>query len=571
MREFRLVASVFFVLLLGCSRHSIDNSPSTQTSQQPPSNDFFKNITSESGVRFVHQTPTNFFMPNQIGSGVTVFDFDQDGRLDLLFLQNTHDPNAKNSLYHQEPNGTFKDVSEGSGLAFSARCMGSVAGDVNNDGKPDLILTQYGATRLFLNQGAGHFTEATSDAGIDNPRWAVPASFIDVDRDGWLDIVVGNYVDYDPTQTCHDQQGRPEFCAPAAFPATPTRLWHNITSEKGGVPKFEDWTVRSGIVRFPGVALGLICADFTADNWPDIFCADDGRPNRLFVNQRNGTFTEEAARRGLAYNAMGQTAANMGVAYADFTGDGLSDLFVTHLTEEFHSLFRQDQPGLFLDVVGQSGLQQQGWRGTGFGTVAADFDSDGWTDLALVSGMIRRSVPGQTPLLPGILPWWGQYAQRPQIFSNNKGHFRDVSAENPVFCSQASIGRTLAVADLDNDGAPDLILVTLAGPVQIYRNTTSPRGHWVKFRLIDPAWGGRDAIGAVVKFNSSARTFSGVLQPAMSYLASNDPALHFGLGTIDKLERLQVIWPDGLEEFFTPGEVNRLVVLQKGSGEKASP
>jgi enediyne biosynthesis protein E4 len=343
------------VLLCGCGDAPKDRS-ATSSTNAPATNvaivsDLFSNITAQSGVQFVHATGTNYFMPDQIGSGIAIFDFDQDGRLDLYFLQNVERTNlARNQLFQQQTNGTFKNVSAGSGLDLSGRGMSAIAGDINNDGAPDVVVTEYGATRVLQNVG-GKFREVTISSGVDNPRWSVPASFLDFDRDGWLDLVVGNYIDYDPTQLCTDRQGRSEFCAPAAFPPTPTRLWRNITTkEKGAEPRFEDWTVRSGIHQQPGVALGIICADFTGDSWPDIFCADDGRPNRLFVNQHNGTFTEEALRRGLAYNAMGSTAANMGVALGDLTSDGLADLFVTHLSEEFHSFFQQDKPGLFTDI-----------------------------------------------------------------------------------------------------------------------------------------------------------------------------------------------------------------------------
>jgi hypothetical protein len=569
-----IILLIFTVLFSACSPSSSkkpEESSSTQPIRNAHNQNFFENVTTKTGLGFVQQAGTNYFMADSLGSGIALLDFDQDGQLDIYFVQNGRTGSGlKNVLYHQEQNCTFKDVSDGSGLDITGRGMGAIAGDINNDGLPDMVVTEYSATRVFQNLGGGHFREITTEAAIDNPRWAAPAGFIDFDRDGWLDLVVGNYIDYDPTQLCNDQQGRQDFCGPKAFPSTATRLWHNITRNAGAVPKFEDWTVRSGIVRSPGVALGLICADFTGDNWPDIFCADDQRPNRLFVNQQNGTFKEEASLRGLAYDAMGHTAANMGTAFADFDGDALPDLFVTHLTEEFHSLFRQDKPGLFMDVVGQSGLQQQSWRGTGFGTVAADFDSDGWVDIAFVNGLVRRANTNQLPVLAGVDPWWTRYAQRSQIFANNTGHFRDVSAANPAFCGEASVGRSVAVGDLDNDGAPDLVFSNIGGPAQIYRNVAKLRGHWLKLRLVDPSLGGRDAIGATVRFKAGSRQWWSVLQPASSYLASNDPALHFGLGEVANIDRAEVIWPSGGAEIFRIGKTDQLLVLKKGSGEKAA-
>ncbi|HTG45544.1 MAG TPA: VCBS repeat-containing protein, partial [Verrucomicrobiae bacterium] len=229
------------VLLCSCGGKRLEqvSAPKSPSDSTRPA-ELFQNITDQSGVRFVHRAATNYFMPDQIGSGIAVFDFDQDGRLDLYFVQNALPLAARNVLYHQEQDGSFKDVSAGSGLDLSARGMGAFAADVNNDGLPDLAVTEYGATRLFQNKGHGEFQEVTAEAGLDNPRWAVPASFLDFDRDGWLDLVVGNYVDYDPTQTCHDAQGRQEFCAPAAFPPTTARLWRNVTRIQGATPRFED-------------------------------------------------------------------------------------------------------------------------------------------------------------------------------------------------------------------------------------------------------------------------------------------------------------------------------------------
>jgi hypothetical protein len=479
---------------------------------------------------------------------------------------------VRNQLYEQGADGTLRNVSEGSGLDIRGRGMGAIAGDVNNDGRPDLVVTEYGATRLFVNLGQGRFEEVTKEAGIENPRWAAPASLIDYDRDGWLDLVVGNYVDYDPTQVCDDTQGRRDFCAPAAFAGTATRLWRNGTRVAGGTPQFEDRTEASGLARIPGVALGLVCADFDGDGWPDIFCSDDGRPNRLFINRRDGTFVEEAVARGLALNAMGRTAANMGVAYGDVDGDGMADLFITHLAEEFHALFRQDRRGWYSDVVARAGLQTGRWRGTGFGTVLADFDRDGSLDLCLVNGLVRRATPGQTPVLPGVSEWWGRYAQRAQLFVNNgKGRFRDVSDEQAGLCGLAAVGRSLAVGDLDGDGAPDLVVGNIGGPLRILRNVSPARGQWLAVRLVDPARGGRDAIGSEVVLVGESRRWWGLLQPATSYLSSHEPVVHFGLGTVEALREAIVTWPDGNRERFKIPGLNRRLTLAQGSGEPQEP
>jgi hypothetical protein len=330
--------------------------------------------------------------------------------------------------------------------------------------------------------------------------------------------------------------------------------------------RFADVTVASGLARRTGTALGILCADFDGDRWPDIFVADDGQPNRLFVNQRDGTFLEEAMARGLAYNAMGSVAANMGATIGDVDGDGLFDLFVTHLDREQHALWRQGPRGVFQDLTAPVGLVNPAWRGTGFGTVLADFDADGACDLGFVNGSIRRE-PTMLPVVAGTDPFWARYAQRNQLFANSgRGAFHDRSLAEPDFSGLANVGRGLACGDLDNDGAVDLVIMCAGGPARILRNVSTPRGHWLALRLVDSALGGRDAYGAEVTVEAAGRRWWRLVQPASSYLVSNDPRIHVGLGASSSYQRIAVIWPDGREESFPEGTVDRFLTLQKGTG-----
>jgi hypothetical protein len=584
-------------LMASCRRSS--NSPTAPRSNS--ASPWFEDITSKSGLNFVHDSGAtgSYFMPESIGSGAALFDFDNDGRLDI-YLVHCVGPGSKsrNRLYHQEPDGHFRDVSDGSGLDVTGYGMGVAVGDVNNDGLPDVLLTEYGRARLFMNRGAGKFEDVTASAGIDNSRWATSAAFFDYDRDGWLDLVIANYVDYNPTQKCPDVRGQLEYCGPENMGGTVTKLFRNLgpastnaaqrlnvstvqrfndstveqfsDSTSGARVRFEDVSVSSGLAQKPGPALGVLCADFDGDGWPDIFLADDGQPNRLFINLRNGAFVEEAALHGIAYNALGGAAANMGVAPGDVNGDGLLDLLVTHLMWEQPALWKQGPRGLFQDSAAAMGLANVGWRGTGFGAVIADFDQDGAPDLALVNGSIKRGND-PAPRLEGLAPFWWPYAQRNQIFAND-GHdtFHDISTSNPDFCGQAGVGRGLACGDLDNDGALDLLAICAGGPVRIFRNVAPNRGHWLMIRAVDPLHGGRDAYGAEITVEAGGRHWWRLVQPGYSYLVNNDPRAHFGLGPIATVDRIHILWPDGTDENFAGGASDRLVIVRKGTGSAVS-
>jgi hypothetical protein len=533
----------------------------------------FEDISVKSRLSFQHDSGSlgKYMMPEHIGSGAALFDYDNDGHLDIFLVQcGGPKSGSKNQLFRQEPSGTFRNASDGSGLDVAAYGMGATAGDVNNDGLTDLFVTEYGNVRLFLNRGSGRFEEVTTAAGIDNSRWATAASFVDYDRDGWLDLVVGNYVDYYPTLDCFDPAGAPEFCGPQDFLTTVSRLFRNRGPAAGaGKVAFEDTTVRSGFAKAQGKALGILCADFDGDAWPDIFVSDDGIPNRLYLNQRNGTFTEEAALRGLAYNAMGATAGNMGIGLGDINNDGLFDLFITHLTHEQHALWVQGPRGVFQDQTARFGLANLSWRGTGFGTVLSDFDLDGWPDLAVINGTIRRGSAHPGPQLPGLIPFWFPYAQRYQLFLNDsQGRFVDVSPANPSFCGFVGVGRGLACGDVDEDGAIDLLAVCAGGPAQLFRNIAPRAGHWLTVRALDPSWNRRDAIGAEVWIEAGGKRWWRLIQPSYGYLVSNDPRAHVGLGRIDRVDSLRVRWPDGTEERFAGGSADRHLVMLKGTGQK---
>jgi enediyne biosynthesis protein E4 len=551
------------------------SSTSTPGAEQPTEPPWFEDVTRAVGLDFVHDCGPlgNYPMPEQVGSGAALFDFDKDGRLDIYLLQNGGPQGAKNRLYKQLRDGSFKDVSAGSGLDFAGYNMGVAIGDVNNDGWPDVLVTQYDGVRLFLNNGDGTFADVTAESGLSNPSWGTSAAFFDYDRDDRLDLVVACYVDYDPTWVCKGGTGERDYCAPRTFRGRVSRLFHNMgpgASPSGGKPprvRFEDVTEASGLGALPGPGLGVVCADFNGDGWPDIFIANDGAPNCLWINHHDGTFHEEAVQRGIAYNAMGQAQAGMGVALGDVDGDGLFDIYVTHLSEETNILWKQGPRGVFRDRTAAAGLITQAWRGTGFGTLLADFDHDGALDLAVVNGRVSARPTVQDTSLG---PFWSRYGDRNLLFAGDgTGRFRDISLQNTPFCGYYNVGRGLVRGDIDGDGAQDLLVTSIGGPARIFRNVAPKRGHWLEVRAYNPALK-RDALGAEVRIRAGERERVTWLHSAESYLCSSEPIAHFGLGAAERVDGIEVLWPEGERETFPGCAVDRRVELHKGSGHLTS-
>ncbi|MEX2138438.1 MAG: CRTAC1 family protein [Pirellulales bacterium] len=583
-------------LLVGCSRTPAPSSPPAATNHP-----WFDDVTRDARLDFVHDPGPSgsYFMPQSMGSGAALFDFDQDGRLDIYLVQGAgFGSKARNRLYRQEEDGSFRDVSEDSGLDVAGFGTGVAIGDVNNDGLPDVFLSEYGRIRLLVNQGGksatadlptARFADLSREAGLASLLWGTSASFLDFDRDGWLDLVVVNYVDYDPTRPCYGRSGERDFCSPTQFDGTLTRLYRNVTadndSQQRGTapprssgtsfgnstaendsqpPRFEDVTEASGLGAVQSPGLGVVCADFNHDGWDDIFVANDQQPNRLWINRHDGTFVDEALACGVALNGLGRAGASMGTAWGDIDADGLADLFVTKLDVETHTLWRQDPAGLFKDGTIDAGLARAR-RSTGFGTALGDFDLDGDLDLAYVNG--RVFAPGAPGPANNRLPaFWRPYAEPHALLENDgQGRFRSIAADNPDFCGTAEVGRSLCVGDIDNDGDLDMLVTTTAGPARLFRNVAARKGHWLLVRAMDPALQ-RDAYGAVVSVKAGERGWQRLVNPGTSYQCSHDARVHFGLGDVERIDEIRVRWPDGSSELFTGGDADRLVTLRKGEG-----
>ena len=502
-------------------------------------------------------------MPRIMGSGCAIFDADGDGRLDLYLLHHGGSTGKKNQLYLQLADGTFRDASAGSGLDRADFWHGVAIGDMDNDGRPDVLLTRLGGLCLLRNQGNGKFTDVTASSGLFNPLWATSAAFVDYDRDGWLDLLVVNYLDYDPRRECLSPQGQRDFCAPSAFSPVASKLFRNLGANKQ-LGQFEDVSFASGIGRLPGPGLGVVCADFDGDGWPDFFIANDGKPNHLWINQRDGTFRNQAVSRGVATSGTGTAMAGMGVALGDVSGNGLFDLYVTHLGSETNTLWQQGPRGQFRDQSTAAGLTDTHWRGTGFGTLMADFDCDGWLDIALVNGRValggNARASGQG--------FWEPYAERNQLLAGvGNGRFLDVSLDSPALCGFWNIGRGLACGDVDGDGAPDLLVNSIAGKARLLRNVAPRKGHWLLLRVVDPAYN-RDAYGAELRVRAADREWLRQVQTAESYLSSSSPLVHVGLGSSNHFDAIVVTWPDGQRELFPGGPADRQLELRRGQGRQ---
>jgi enediyne biosynthesis protein E4 len=547
--------------ILGCRRAEVPADPEPAAGLA-----WFADVTRAHGIDVVLDAgPTGkYFMPQSVGAGAALHDLDRDGLPDLLVLHNGGPGGKKNQLFRQRPDRTFEDVSAGSGLDFAGHCMGVAVGDINNDGLPDVVITAYGGSRLFLNLGRMRFREITREAGIDSPLWGASAAFVDIDGDGFLDLLIVNYVDYDPSWPCSTPGGLPDFCAPKVFKGTASKLYRNRGVGADGKVTFEDISFSSGVGTRAAPGLGVVCADLTGGGRQDLFIANDGAPNHLWVNKGKGVFAEEAVSRGVAYTAMGQAFAGMGVAVGDVGGDGLLDLFVTHLGSETNTLWKQGPRGLFRDKSADFGLTRTHWRGTGFGAALADFDHDGRLDLTLINGRVQRGGPAKDSGLPAF---WETYGERNQLLAGTAGGFRDLSLDCPALCGGYNVGRGLCVGDIDGDGALDLVITSVAGPVRLLRNVVPDRGHWVIVRAFEPRLK-RDALGATVTARAGDRRWIRLVTSASGFLCASPPEVHFGLGKADRIDAFEVIWADGVRESFAGGAVDSRIELRRGEGKR---
>lgn len=548
--------------------------PSTKTSMT--STPWFEDATEALGITFRHRSgfDGSFFMPEIMAPGVAVFDADGDGRLDILAVNGeAHDvdgPDVSDDggpphsigdrLYRQTADGTFEDVTEGSGLG-TGYGMGCAVGDLDNDGDLDVYITRYGNDGLYRNRGDGTFEDITKAAGIQVDGWSVSAGAFDANGDGWLDLYVVRYVDYDPSRRCSILSGQPDYCGPLSFRGMPDVLLLNR-----GDGTFHDASESAGVARQVGRGLGMAIEDFNHDGAPDIYVANDGEANQLWLQVEPGRFEDQAVVSGVAVNLMGRREASMGVAVGDVDGDARLDLFLTHLGQETNTLYLAAAgavAGTFEDRVAGSGLGDSSLPYTGFGTALFDGDLDGDLDLLVANGQVRL-LGDQPPPLDPQEHALRRYDEADLLYvGDGRGGFTLHDAPGPL--DAPFISRGLVTADWDADGDLDAVISTVDGPLRLLRNVAPRRGHYLQLRLVDPALG-RDAVGARVVVRRGEQRWLRTVSRATSYASSQPATVHIGLGEATTIDDVQVTWPDGREERFNISAMDRSWTLERGQG-----
>jgi hypothetical protein len=520
-------------------------------------------VTASAGIAFRHNSGAygGKLLPETLGSGCAFLDYDADGWQDILLVNGMDWPGHKRrrstlGLYRNNRNGTFSDVTRSAGLDVEMYGMGVAVGDWNNDGFPDVLVTCVGQNRLFRNTGKGTFVDVTRSSGLGGRlAFSTSAVWVDVDRDGFLDLFVCNYVRWSAENDvfCSLDGRQKSYCTPEAYRGETSWLFRNR-----GDGAFEDVTATSGVFDTSSKALGVAMLDVDQDGWPDLFVANDTQPNKLYRNQRNGTFKDVAVETGVAFSNDGRARAGMGVDAADLDGSGRPSLAVTNFDNEMIGLYRPLGRGLYEDAAMRLGLGAASRNTLGFGCVFADLDLDGDLDLVVANGHIDETVRN--------IRGNAGYAQPPQLFVNRgDATFRDRAAEAGREFAEPRIGRGLALGDFDRDGDLDLLLTTNNGPARLFRNDQLAGHRSIRFRLVGTK-SNRDAIGATVRIFHGGSSQSRMVKTGSSYLSQSELPVTFGVGQRDLVDRVVVNWPSGRTEEFTNVAAGKAYECVEGKG-----
>jgi hypothetical protein len=526
----------------------------------------FRDVTQQARIRFVHNNGAfgKKFLPETLGPGVAFIDYDNDGWPDIFLVNGMDWPghtqkHSTPKLYHNNHDGTFTDVTHKAGLDVEIYGMGAAVGDFDNDGHDDLFVSALGQSRLFHNNGNGTFTDVTQKTGLSGPReFSTSAAWVDYDKDGRLDLLVGNYVQWsvETDLYCTLDGKSKSYCTPESYKGTAVRLWHNR-----GNGTFEDMTQKAGLGDATSKTMGVAALDFDSDGWPDLLFSNDTQPNKLYRNNGNGTFTERGVIAGVAFSEDGVARAGMGVDAADYDRSGRPSVMITNFSNQMISLYHNEGKGLFVDEAPQSEIGRASLLTLGFGCFFFDYDLDGWPDIFVANGHIDPEIHRvQTNV---------KYAMPPHLFHNlGKGKFEEVTKLMGQAFASARVGRGAAYADFNNDGRLDILLSTNGGPAYLLRND-APGGAVVNRSLRVKLAGtksNRDGIGAVVRVTSAGEMQTQMQRSGSSYLSSSELVLTFGLGQHEKADNLEIRWPSGQVDQLANMAAGQTITVTEGKG-----
>jgi hypothetical protein len=552
MKRYLAVAGVAWVAMLCNMARSGIVAPASVT---------LTDVTGQAGIEFVHNSGRTGqkFLPETLGSGAAWFDADGDGWPDLLLI-NSKDwtPRGRKSLpalYHNNHNGTFTNVTAGSGLDVQMYGLGVAIGDYDNDGRDDVYITALEGDHLFHNEGHGKFRDVTKGSGINNANFGTSAAWVDYDRDGKLDLFVANYVQW--TQKgdiwCSLDGSTKSYCTPESYKGTSSKLYHNL-----GGGKFEDVSQKAGIGDPTSKSLGVAVLDYNGDGWPDLFVTNDTQPNKLYRNNRNGTFTEEGVAAGVAFGEDGVARGAMGVDAADYDRSGRPDLLVGNFSNQMLGLYHNEGTGLFVDEAPSSTVGRASLLTLTFGAFFFDYDLDGYPDIFAANGHIEEEIGRVQPKV--------QYKEPPLLFHNlGKRQFENVTARMGAAFNRSVVARGAAYADFDRDGDLDIVVTTNDGPAYLFRNDGGNRNNWISVRLVGRK-SNRDGIGAVVRVLSKSGKQWSMVHSGSSYCSQSDLALTFGLGRDPAVEGIEIDWPSGEKQKLGGLPVNQFLTIDETAG-----